>query len=173
MSRLTLFAVLLFMVPKLALAFDFQLSSSQQDPELNDRLRGASATASLQNSEVSATGQDVLAAARADYARLVGVLYDSGFFAPVISIRINGQEADQFSSIAPPPVVRRVDIRVETGPPFRFGTARLRPVAPGTQLPESFSSDLQDYRQAVSTAQRIWTAQPFACAGQGFSQWSH
>ena len=43
------------------------------------------------------SGADITAAARADYGRLIGVLYEAGFFAPVISIRLDGREASEIS----------------------------------------------------------------------------
>jgi hypothetical protein len=39
------------------------------------------------------TSQDIVSSARADYARLVGTLYQFGHFAPVVRITLDGREA--------------------------------------------------------------------------------
>ncbi|SIO23274.1 autotransporter secretion outer membrane protein TamA [Rhodovulum sp. ES.010] len=86
-----------------------------------------------------ATAQDILAAARADYGRLVGALYARGYYAPVVTIRLDGREAAGIAPLSVPDRVGRVDIRVETGPRFSFSEARIGPLAPGTELPEDFA----------------------------------
>ncbi len=118
-------ALLLLASVNPASAFDLKVSSPDLDDELAKDLTKSSLIVELKRSDETVTGQDVLAAARADYARLVGLLYERGYFAPVISIRINGKEAAEISAIAPPPIVQRVEISMQTGPLFRFGkTAR-------------------------------------------------
>ncbi|MBC7133213.1 MAG: BamA/TamA family outer membrane protein [Roseovarius sp.] len=85
-----------------------------------------------------ATAQDLLAAAQADYARILGVLYGEGFYGGVISIRVDGREAAEIPPLAAPAAIARIDITVERGPRFSFGTAGVAPLAPGTELPEGF-----------------------------------
>ena len=85
------------------------------------------------------SGADITAAARADYGRLIGVLYEAGFFAPVISIRLDGREASEISPLLPPARVARVEITVQTGAPFRLGQAQIAPLAPDTVLPTGFA----------------------------------
>ncbi|NKX45129.1 autotransporter assembly complex protein TamA [Roseicyclus persicicus] len=84
------------------------------------------------------TGSDIVAAARADYGRLIGVLYEEGFFAPVIAIRLDGREASAISPFSAPADVRRVEIVVDTGAPFRLGRAEIGPLDPNTALPDGF-----------------------------------
>ncbi|HEY9039595.1 MAG TPA: BamA/TamA family outer membrane protein [Roseovarius sp.] len=83
--------------------------------------------------------QDIIAAANADYAKLLSVLYERGYYSGVINILINGQEAGQLSPFADVGAVRDVAIRVKLGRPFTFGAARIAPIAPGTELPEEFA----------------------------------
>ncbi|WP_236626157.1 autotransporter assembly complex protein TamA [Actibacterium mucosum] len=85
-------------------------------------------TASLED---QATSQDILAAARADYARLVGVLYARGYYGPVVRIDADGQEVATMSPFAAPSHIGRITINVDPGPQFRFGDARVTPLAPG------------------------------------------
>lgn len=105
--------------------------------DLIDALRATSLLART-DAEEGTTIQDRVAAARADYARLLGVLYEYGYFGPVISIRLNGREAAELSPFSPPARIDRAAIRVETGAAFRLGRTDIAPLAPGTELPEGF-----------------------------------
>jgi translocation and assembly module TamA len=85
-----------------------------------------------------ATAQDLLAAAQADYARLLGVLYGEGFYSGVISIRVDGREAASIPPLSTPGTIERIDITIERGPRFTFSRAEVSPLAPGTELPADF-----------------------------------
>lgn len=130
------FAALLALCPIEAAAFEVSISSSV----LGDEVRDLSLAVPLAADGAQASPQDVVAAAQADYARIVGLMYDRGYFAPVVSIRVNGREASAISPVSPPGRISSVEIRVEAGAPFRFGTARLAPLAPGSELPAGFAS---------------------------------
>ncbi len=82
---------------------------------------------------------DILAAARADYARIVGALYAEGRFGGTVSIRIDGSEAAEIDPLATLASIGTVEVIVRPGPLYRFGQAEIAPVAPGTELPEGFS----------------------------------
>ncbi len=84
--------------------------------------------------------QDIIAAANADYAKLLSVLYEKGYYSGVINILIDGREAGQLSPFADIGDVRDVVVRVNPGPPFTFGAARIAPLAPETELPEEFAT---------------------------------
>lgn len=94
----------------------------------------------------------LLAAAQADYARLLGVLYDRGRFGGVISILVNGREADGYSALARLDAVRDVRIRVAPGPLYRFGTAEAAPLPAGTRLPEAFAPGAAASTSAILAA---------------------
>ena len=83
--------------------------------------------------------QDLIAAARADYNRIVGRLYSEGFYGPVVSILIDGREAAEIPPFDAPERIGAIEIRVEPGPQYRFGRTEVAPVAPGTELPEAFA----------------------------------
>ena len=61
-------------------------------PGADKTIRNALLAASLLQSDVAGGGTDdpaeVLAAARADYGRLVGALYDQGHYSGIVSIRL-------------------------------------------------------------------------------------
>ncbi len=96
------------------------------------------AASGLLTLEPDATSEEILAAARAEYARLVGALYAEGHYAPVVSVRLDGQEAADIAPLNSPPVVRSISVTIDPGPAFRFGSVSVSPLAPGTSLPGDF-----------------------------------
>ena len=84
------------------------------------------------------SAQDLFAAARADYGRLVGALYGAGYYGPVVHILIDGSEAAGIAPLDAPQRINVIRVEVEPGPAFRFGTAQIAPLAPGTKLPDGF-----------------------------------
>jgi translocation and assembly module TamA len=106
---------------------------------LQDRVTAASGLRDLKDRGIT-DPQEVIAAARAEYARLLGAMYAEGRYNAVISVRVDGAEAADLSPFAAPPRIGTVAIRVDPGLPFRFGTARVAPLAPGTALPPAFAS---------------------------------
>ena len=74
--------------------------------------------------------QDILAAAQADYRRMVDLLYASGYYSGVVSIRIDGREAAEIPPLDPPDTISVAQIRVTPGPRFTFGLAEIGPLAP-------------------------------------------
>jgi translocation and assembly module TamA len=121
-----------------AAAQEINLTAPNAAPDLIDRLRANSLLLRPTDAETARSGQDITAAARADYGRLIAILYEAGYFAPVISIRLDGREASGISPFSAPDQIDRVDISIETGAPFRLGQAQIGPLATGTTLPEDF-----------------------------------
>lgn len=119
-------------------AQEISLSAPNAAPELIERLRDTSLLLRQADAQTTSSGQDITATARADYGRLIGVLYEAGYFAPVISIRLDGREASEISPFSAPDRVARVDIAIAPGAPFRLGQAEIGPLATGTTLPEEF-----------------------------------
>lgn len=96
--------------------------------------------------------RDIIAAALADYERLLGVLYANGRFGATISIKVDGREAADLSPVDEPAQVRRVLVRIETGPRFRFGIAEIGPLAPGTVQPDEFARGQPASTTAIQNA---------------------
>jgi translocation and assembly module TamA len=113
------------------------LSAPGAGEELVERLR-ANALLLQETRATPRTSQDIVSAARADYARLVGTLYQFGHFAPVVRITLDGREASGLSPLAVPGRIERVEITVEPGPTYTFGTAEIGPLAGQHRLPEDF-----------------------------------
>ncbi|MCP4820442.1 MAG: BamA/TamA family outer membrane protein [Shimia sp.] len=151
MARRTLFAGTAFrplrllalsaigFAPLSASAFDVRLDGVSQDDPLYESL-SASSLIFQAKAEGITGGQDLLAAAQADYKRLVGLLYEAGYFGPNIRIRLDGREAADISPFADVSNVNTIVLTVKPGPQFRFGTARVTPIAPDTELPETFAA---------------------------------
>lgn len=110
-----------------------------QTDKAEDALRAASLLEGLGENE-DAVPQDYVAAARADYRRLLTALYAQGYYSGTISIRLDGVEASNIDPLAAPSAINRVDIAVEAGPVFRFGQAEIAPLPPEAVLPEEFAS---------------------------------
>ncbi|MDP4031313.1 MAG: autotransporter assembly complex family protein [Pseudorhodobacter sp.] len=105
---------------------------------LEKDLRGASLLLAAKR-EGTTDSQDLFAAARAEYGRLVGALYAQGYYSPVINILIDGREAATIAPLDAPSAIGQIAVVVRPGPAFVFSMARLAPLAPGTKLPEGFA----------------------------------
>lgn len=114
---------------------DFQVQGG--DDDLLPAIRATSLLVGAQ-AEGRVTGQDMLAAARGDYARILGVLYDQGYYSGLIDITLDGVEAASIAPLDAPAGVRRVVVSVQPGPRFRYSRAEIAPVAPGTDLPSDY-----------------------------------
>lgn len=125
--------------PGLALAFEARLNAPGASEDLTDRLRAGSSAISAQSSGQKSP-QELLAASLSDYRTLVQILYDAGYFSPVVHIRLDGREVAYIGPLQTPKVVNRIEIDVTTGPVFRFGRAGIGPLAPDTELPEAYAS---------------------------------
>ncbi len=121
-----------------AQAFDIQLTTSNGDEALQERLLAATLTSAAKE-EGSTDPQDIIAAAQSDYRRLVSTLYSLGHFSPQVSIRVDGQEAHNISPFATKSSVGKVVYKVDPGPSFKFGKTEIAPIVPATELPEGFA----------------------------------
>ncbi len=141
--------------PMIGLAQDVRLVSDNDVDTLDD----ASLLLSLEDEDASSL-QDYVAAARADYKRLLTALYSVGYYGGVISITIDGREAAGIAPLDAPQQIDEIVINVQTGPRFRFGEASVGPLAPGTEISEEFASGRtarsSRIEAAVSTARTAW-----------------
>jgi translocation and assembly module TamA len=135
--RFIAIAALLWGAALPATAQEVSLTAPGAEEELVDRLR-ANALLLQEPEEPAPTTQDIVSAARADYARLVGTLYQFGHFSPVVRILLDGQEAATLSPFSVPSRINRIEIIVDAGPRYIFGTAEIGPLAGNTDLPAEF-----------------------------------
>ena len=131
----------------------------QGEEDLAEEIEQASLLLRAEEGEL-ADVQDLIAAAQADYTRIVGRLYSEGHYGPVVSILLDGREAAEIPPFGGPERVSRVDIRVDTGPLYEFRRAQVAPVAPDTELPEEFApgepAETGVIRQATQAAVEGW-----------------
>ncbi|MEP3675475.1 autotransporter assembly complex family protein [Sulfitobacter sp.] len=151
-----------------AFAAEVALEGVSKD-SLNAELRGGSLLIEqtlLEENKPSPS--EIVAAAQADYKRLLAVLYDNGFYAAVINISVDGREASTIPPVEPPSSITRVVVKIDPGPKFLFGRVGIAPVADGTQLPEDFeggrTARLGALTEAVSAGVTGWRAQGHAKA---------
>ncbi len=140
-------------------AQEVTLDAPDASDDLKRQLQNASLTISLEEQD-GITAQDYVAAARADYRRLLTALYSAGFYGSEISIRVNGQEAADIAPLDAPVSVQSVAIQVSPGARFSFGTAEVTPLPDGAELPEDFASGLPArsdvVRASVASAVSSW-----------------
>lgn len=113
---------------------EFAIASGADD--LKSSLRGASALLSLEAARD--TPDDILAAARAEYGKLIGTLYAQGHYAPVISVQLDGREASSIAPLDRPAKIERITVKIDPGPQFTFGKLSVDPRTRGTKWPEEF-----------------------------------
>lgn len=109
------------------------------DKSLTRDLRASSLLLGTE-AEGKVQAQDLFAAALAEYGRLVSALYAQGYYSPVVHVLIDGREAAEIPPLDAPARITRIEVLVEPGAPFVFGTARVAPLAPETVLPEGFAT---------------------------------
>lgn len=121
-----------------ALAQDVRIDIPRSDKQLREKLEGALLTKELIRTD-DPTAQDIVAAAQADYQRVLTVLYDEGYFGGAVSILVDGREAAELSPFTAPARVDEVLYRIRQNRRFAFGRAQIGPLAPGTAPPEGFT----------------------------------
>ncbi|MGI9394947.1 MAG: autotransporter assembly complex protein TamA, partial [Boseongicola sp.] len=121
-----------------AYAVEFVFSAPGADSDLRRSLAASSLVLQARN-EKTEDPQELVAAARADYGRLLGVLYDAGRFGGVISISVDGREAAAIPPLESPAEVSRIMVQINPGPLFRFSETTVRPLPRRAELPEEFA----------------------------------
>ena len=144
-----------------------QIATPGASKELRRSLLGSSLLFQASQENVTDT-EELLAAAQADYARLLGVLYENAHYGGVITILVDGVEAANIAPLNPPDRIARIDVQISAGPVYLFARSSVRPLATRTELPEEFAVGLPAstdiIRQAASAAVDGWRAQGHAKA---------
>ena len=135
-------------------AQEISVRAPEASDEVKTVLRAASLIQALKQEEGNPTAEDLIAAAQADYRRLLTALYTQGFYGGQISILVDGREASTISPLATPTSIGEIIIDVDTGPQFTFGTASVAPIPAGTVLPEEFRTGQPAASTAIEDAAR-------------------
>ncbi|KIT15405.1 autotransporter assembly complex protein TamA [Jannaschia aquimarina] len=167
-ARATLAAVFLLCAPAIGSAADLTIRLTAAEDELRDIVENASLLRQVVDDDELDTRRDIVAAAQADYARILAALFDQGHFGPVISIAVDGTEAAALPLIGGADPVDQVVVTVDPGPRFLFGQARIGPVPRGTELPPGFApgepAGTSILRETVSAGIDAWRADGHAKA---------
>lgn len=105
--------------------------------DLRQALRGASLLVTSKE-EDQTNAQDLFAAARAEYARLLGALYAEGYYSGTISVLVDGREAAGIAPLDAPERIKRIEVIVHSGPQFQFSKARIDPLPKGAGRTAAF-----------------------------------
>lgn len=151
MIKNLLLAAAMSALAQLASATEITLDAPGFDEIGEDILRQASLVHQTYKTPET-TAQDLVAAARADYARLSGVLYEYGYYGGVIQILVDGREAANISPLTSPERIETISITVLPGPIFTFSQTDVRPLAPSTELPEDFVPGHRAFGKLVGEA---------------------
>lgn len=135
--RRGLLALWLITAPSLLLALNTTLSAPGVSEDLQERLSASSSVMAADTNGLD-TPQELIAASLSDYRTLIQVMYDEGYFSPVINIRIDGREAANIPVLDPPTSVTTIAISIQSGPVFKFGRANIEPLAPNAVIPETY-----------------------------------
>ncbi len=112
-------------------------------PGAEERLAATLESASMikqAQEEERTSPEELLGTARAEYKRMISVLYGQGYYGGKISVRIDGREAADISPLSPPGSISNITITVEPGPQFFFSEASVTPLAPKTELPDGYAT---------------------------------
>ena len=136
-----------------------------QMPEMDDQLQDAILAGSLLASaarDKKEDPQELLADARADYQRIVSILYENGRFGGVVNIYVDGREAAEIPPLATLNEIDEIVARVLPGRLYRFSDIGVDPKAPNTELPPGFAkgepAGIKVIRQAADASVTAWRA---------------
>lgn len=151
------------------LAFCSSSVAAQNVQLVSDAARSAMDEASLLRAlDDTAAPQDYVAAARADYRRLLTALYAEGYYAGTISIKVDGVEASNIAPLAAPSTIGTVVIAVDPGERFTFGAVQIAPLPPQVTISEDLgprqTARSAAIRSAVSSGLGTWRDLGFAKA---------
>lgn len=146
------FSGLLAVLGQSATALDrLDVQVSGGDADLTALVNSASLLRSLADQRQTET-QDLVAAARADYGRILAALYARGHYSVVIRIGIDGREAASIRALEVPASISTITVLVDPGPPFTLGQTRIAPQAPRAKLASAFATGRPAESAVVSDA---------------------
>ncbi len=118
---------------------DLRINFQGDDSALETALTRSSLLAAAQDDGLE-DDFELFTIARAEYGQLIGIFYEAGFYAPEISVRIDGREAADISPLNPPSQIGTIELTLNPGPAFVFGQTQLGPVTDDTELPAGFAT---------------------------------
>ncbi|MEL6168902.1 MAG: BamA/TamA family outer membrane protein [Pseudomonadota bacterium] len=161
-------AVLLVALASPVTAFDLvRLDFAEVPTDVREDLRSASLLVTTRGEGVTDPAE-ILAAANEDYARLLAVLYENGYFGGTIRIALDGREAANIAPLDAPAGVRVATITVRPGRIYRFSGTIIDPRARSTLAVDGFRpgevARTGPIRDAAREAIDAWRRQGHALA---------
>ena len=92
---------------------DLRISISPPNEDLSDAI-GASSLLATAHREKVTDPQELIASARADYARILAILYEAGRFGGTISIQADGKEVSEIQPLAAPKTINQIRVLIDT-----------------------------------------------------------
>jgi translocation and assembly module TamA len=167
MHHFTRIIAALLLVPTMSMAQTVDFDIKGDDENIANAVRSASLVLSIGTDETP-NPQDYIAAARADYRRILTALYGQGHYSGTVSILVDGREAAGIAPLGAPNRIDQITLRIDPGPSFTFGNASVDPLPSGTLLPDSFArgevAASKVIVQAVSAGVSAWRDNGYAKA---------
>ena len=152
---------------------DIRIATPGASKDLRDSLLGTSLLFQAAQNNTTDT-EELVAAAQADYARLLGILYANARYGGVISIMVDGREAAALPPLSPPDRISVIDVQIIPGPVYTFSEATVGPIAQNTELPKGFATNqpasTDVIREAATAAVDGWRLAGHAKARVGDQQ---
>ncbi|OYU18629.1 MAG: hypothetical protein CFE34_09470 [Rhodobacteraceae bacterium PARR1] len=139
LCSLALVSALALSGPQVAALETIRFDTPGASDDLRASLKGASLLLTSQ-AEKQTDAQDLFAAARAEYGRLLGALYAQGHYSATIRVLLDGREAASIPPLDAPAQINRIEVTVNPGPQFLFAQAAIDPVADRSKLPPEFAT---------------------------------
>ncbi len=138
---------------------DIRFQLPEMDGGLQDAILSSSLLADAVRNETTDI-QELLADGRADYQRILSVLYANGYFGGIVNIFVDRRELADISPLETPQNIGGIVVRVLPGRLYTFGTARVAPIAPGTEMPPEFANgepaEIGTIQRAANAAVEGW-----------------
>jgi translocation and assembly module TamA len=142
-----------------ALAYKVSIKVDHAESDLKSAIEDGSSLVTLQD-KAAPGAAGLVQRALADYEGITAILYENGYYAGEIRIRIAGVQVDDMSVFDAAEKARRsgpvpVEIAVDVGPQFRFGKVRVLEATsrrPMRNLPHIEESGLVEGEVALSPA---------------------
>jgi translocation and assembly module TamA len=113
-----------------AQSYSIDMPVTTSDEDLADRVRAASLLYSEKDDTPPPSTAAFLSRARAEYDRITAALYANGHYGPTLAITVNGKPVETLPGDATLPRPVKVQIAVDPGPVFTFGSIEMAGRAP-------------------------------------------
>ncbi|MEM9779862.1 MAG: BamA/TamA family outer membrane protein, partial [Pseudomonadota bacterium] len=104
--------------------YEVQVNVTSPDENIPREVRGVSGLWTGREEPASGSG-GLISTAQDDYRGILARLYSLGYYAPAISIRIEGTEATDLALTTDLPDPAQIVVNVDSGPRFRFGAVEI------------------------------------------------